>query len=197
MKELIGEVKQFLLDLKLEIPEIFGGARAVPGDCATRPVGRTALFEGKELQLRWRESEEKRTRVELLDGMIVVARAGDGLKPREALRGWYAAQAKRVFPERVAHWSERMGLKDRVRRVFIKDQRSLWGSCSQAGNLNFNWRVVQAPPAVLDYLVIHELAHLREMNHSKRFWAHVSEHCPDYKLHRKWLREQARALKGA
>ena len=101
-------------------------------------------------------------------------------------------RAREIFGARVAHWVPRMGLEGRVRRISIKDQRTLWGSCTRGGNLNFNWRVVLAPPAVLDYLVIHELANLHEMNHSKRFWGRVAEHCPDYKAHRKWLRSFSR-----
>lgn len=185
---ILDEVRQFLGGLSRELPELF------PAD---RPAGRIALFAGRELELRWRASEERRTRVERADGALVVVRGADGLKPKLALRAWYAEQARQVFSGRVAHWAERMGLAGRVRKVFIKDQRTLWGSCSRAGNLNFNWRVVQAPAEVVDYLVIHELAHLREMNHSRRFWAHVAEHCPGYKLHRRWLREQARLLKRA
>ena len=86
-----------------------------------------------------------------------------------------------------------MGLS--YNRVCIKDQRTLWGSCSTQGNLNFNWRVVMAPPDVLDYLVIHELAHLREMNHSRSFWREVSSFCPEYQSHRRWLREHSRSMR--
>jgi predicted metal-dependent hydrolase len=101
--------------------------------------------------------------------------------------------ARERFLERTAFWAPRLGVA--YKRVFIKDQRTLWGSCSREGNLNFNWRIAKAPPEILDYLVIHELAHLREMNHSPRFWAVVAEHCPDYKVHRKWLRLNAEFLK--
>ena len=83
----------------------------------------------------------------------------------------------------------------RWRRISIKDQRTLWGSCSVRGNLNFNWRLVLAPPDVMDYVVIHELAHLREMNHSRRFWAIVAEFAPEYRRHRKWLHDNCRALR--
>ncbi len=82
-------------------------------------------------------------------------------------------------------------------RVNVKDQRSLWGSCSRAGNLNFNWRLTLAPPEVLHYVVVHELSHRLEMNHSRRFWAHVEKLCPDYRVHRRWLRKNAEALHRA
>lgn len=73
-------------------------------------------------------------------------------------------------------------------RVSIKDQRTMWGSCSRKGNLNFNWRVIQLPPALADYVIVHELCHLQELNHSRRFWDLVARTIPDYKERRKALR---------
>jgi len=81
-------------------------------------------------------------------------------------------------------------------RVFIKDQKTLWASCSGKRNLNFNWRLAAAPPEILDYVVIHELCHLREMNHSKKFWGLVGEACPDYKARKKWLNDHSRELRN-
>lgn len=74
--------------------------------------------------------------------------------------------------------------------VRYKQQVSRWGSCSSDGNLNFNWRLVHAPPAVIDYVIVHELAHRVHMNHSARFWALVSEFDPEYKQHRGWLKRE-------
>jgi predicted metal-dependent hydrolase len=73
----------------------------------------------------------------------------------------------------------------------MKNQRTLWGSCSTRGNLNFNRALAGAPAEVLDYVVIHELGHLKEMNHSRRFWALIEAWCPEHKRHRRWLREHA------
>lgn len=105
---------------------------------------------------------------------------------RAALEVWYRRQGRRVFTERVAHWNAQYGFS--YGRIAIRDQKSRWGSCSRQGNLNFNWRLLLAPLAVLDYIVIHELAHLKEGNHSPRFWALVAEKCPAYREHRAWLR---------
>ena len=101
-------------------------------------------------------------------------------------------KALEVLSARVAHWGAFMGV--RPQRIRVKDQKSLWGSCSRQGTLNFNWRLILTPPAVLDYVVIHELAHLLEMNHSRRFWGHVTAWCPDHKAHRRWLRENAETI---
>ena len=79
-------------------------------------------------------------------------------------------------------------------RITIRDQKSRWGSCSGKGNLNFNWRLILAPEEVLDYVVVHELAHRLEMNHSVRFWGHVERVLPDYKDRRLWLRKNGDGL---
>ncbi len=75
-------------------------------------------------------------------------------------------------------------------RISLKQQSSRWGSCSSRGNLNFNWRLVHYPPAVIDYVIIHELAHRLELNHSARFWAIVRQHDPEYQLHKAALRKR-------
>jgi predicted metal-dependent hydrolase len=114
--------------------------------------------------------------------------------PRKAQEREWIEKARKAFTEKADFYRAPMGV--RYRSIRIKDQRTLWGSCSRAGNLNFNWRVILAPPGVLDYLVVHELAHLIEMNHSRRFWQTVASHCPDWKVHRRWLREHSAELKA-
>ena len=82
----------------------------------------------------------------------------------------------------------------RYRKIFIKNQRSVWGSCSVKQNLNFNWRIILTPPEIIRYLVVHEICHLLEMNHSRKFWDLVALAIPDYKECRKWLRKDGRKL---
>ena len=91
--------------------------------------------------------------------------------------------------ERIVPIAEREAERLRVgfRRVAVRDQRSRWGSCSPNGTLSFNWRLVLAPPDVLDYVVAHEVCHLRECNHSQRFWALLESIRPRYREHRDWL----------
>ena len=79
-------------------------------------------------------------------------------------------------------------------RISIREQKTRWGSCSNKGNLNFNWRLILAPEEVLDYVVVHELAHRREMNHSKAFYAVVESMLPDYRRAQKWLRDNGQSL---
>ena len=96
-------------------------------------------------------------------------------------------RAKRIFPERTAYFALRMGVD--YGRITIREQKTRWGSCSSKGNLNFNWKLILAPPEVLDYVVVHELCHLKEMNHSKAFWDEVGKVMPEYETYKLWLKE--------
>jgi predicted metal-dependent hydrolase len=111
---------------------------------------------------------------------------------RAVLDWWLRNRARATIAARVAHFSALMSV--RHTRLTIRDTRSRWGSCSSRGGLNFSWRLILAPPPVLDYVVIHELAHLRELNHSPRFWAILAAHCPDYPRHQTWLKEYGATL---
>jgi predicted metal-dependent hydrolase len=82
-----------------------------------------------------------------------------------------------------------------VRRVTVRNQRSRWGSCSRRGTVSLNWRLIQAPAFVRDYLILHELMHLRQMNHSARFWREVERVCPDYKVAERWLKQHSALLR--
>ena len=103
-----------------------------------------------------------------------------------------ADRAMEVIPQRVAHFAPLVGV--RYGRITIRNQRTRWGSCSGKGNLNFNCLLMLAPPEVLDYVVVHELCHRLDMNHSDRFWAQVERCCPGWREHRRWLREHGDAL---
>lgn len=96
-------------------------------------------------------------------------------------------RAKRIFPERTAYFAKRMGVD--YGRITIREQKTRWGSCSSKGNLNFNWKLVLLDPELLDYVVVHELAHRREMNHSAAFWKVVETELPDYWERRARLKE--------
>ncbi len=100
--------------------------------------------------------------------------------------------AKLQIPARVSHWAGIIGVS--FGRISIRSQRTRWGSCSRQGNLNLNCLLLLAPPEVLDYVIVHELCHRKEMNHSPRFWAEVEAVLPDYQVQRKWLKDNGRAL---
>ena len=102
------------------------------------------------------------------------------------------ASAKRVIPERVRYFAPIVGVD--YGRITIRNQRTRWGSCSSKGNLNFNIALMRAPIEVLDYVVVHELCHRKEMNHSPRFWSEVGKVLPDYKVQERWLKEHGDKL---
>ena len=103
-----------------------------------------------------------------------------------------ADEARKTIPARCAYFAPLVGVT--YGRITIRTQRSRWGSCSAKGNLNFNCLLMKAPPEVLDGVVVHELCHLKEMNHSARFYAEVTRVLPDYKKRRKWLNDNGDLL---
>jgi len=99
-----------------------------------------------------------------------------------------ADEALKVIPERVEYFAKVIGVT--YGKITVRNQKTRWGSCSSKGNLNFNCLLMLAPPEVLDYVVVHELCHRKQMNHSKAFWLEVEKVLPNYKEVRKWLKEE-------
>ena len=99
---------------------------------------------------------------------------------------------RKVIPARTAEWARRVGVT--YGRVTVKKQKTLWGSCSAKGNLNFNCLLLRCPEDVMDYVIVHELCHRRELNHSPRFWAEVERVLPEYRKPLKWLKTEGQAL---
>ena len=103
-----------------------------------------------------------------------------------------AEQAAEIFPQRVRQLAGQIGVT--YGRITIRSQKTRWGSCSAQGNLNFNCLLMLCPEEVRDYVVIHELCHRKHLNHSPHFWAEVERCCPDYRIHRKWLKDKGGTL---
>lgn len=101
--------------------------------------------------------------------------------------------ARRELPVRTRELAATHGLV--IQRVSVRNQRTRWGSCSRRGTISLNWRLIQMPPAVRDYVILHELMHRREMNHSPRFWREVERVCPGYRDARRWLRAHRHQLR--
>lgn len=113
--------------------------------------------------------------------------------PHDALLAWYRREARRIFELRTEAWAHSFGL--RYGKVTIREQRTRWGSCTHKGDLSFNWRLVLAPAWVLDSIVVHELCHIDELNHSDRFWALLDERYPRHTDASEWLKEHGATLR--
>ena len=126
----------------------------------------------------------------MIDGALVISgpREEFGKRAIEAIK----KIAKQEISKRATRYAKHVGRH--INRIGVRDTRSRWGSCSSAGNLSFSWRLVFAPTEVFDYVIAHEVAHLRHMNHSDRFWNLVSIICPDYEIAKEWLRRHGREL---
>jgi predicted metal-dependent hydrolase len=119
------------------------------------------------------------------DVLIVAPLATTHQSAIALLSTWLKARAVEYVTKRVYELSVRMNLP--FHGLAFKQQKTRWGSCSSMKNLNFNWKLIHAPKEVIDYVIIHELSHTKEMNHGKRFWDLVSTYDPDHRLHRRWL----------
>lgn len=147
--------------------------------------GMAVPLEGEIHTLRLRPAARKGESIE--NGEIILS--GGDLDPEsvaERLRACLVKRAAERLNERVEHYVPLIGR--RPGRVTVRDQRTKWGSCSTLGNVNFNWKLIMAPPEALDYVVIHELCHLYEFNHSDRFWQRVERYQRDYAHWRDFLR---------
>lgn len=128
-----------------------------------------------------------------MEGGRLELRVPQGEDAHAALVAWYRREAREVFRQRVDAWSDHLGL--RAGKVSVREQRTRWGSCTHQGDLSFNWRLVLAPLWVLDSIVVHELCHIQELNHSDRFWALLDDRYPRHVEASDWLREHGAALR--
>ncbi len=170
-----------------------------------RLAARPALGEGRVLAVHGEpcristvdagSGRPVRGRVEVVPGGVVVRLGRDGRDSAELLERWLRERAREVISDRVR--ARASALDVRPGRITIRDQRSRWASASANGSLSFSWRLVLAPPFVLDSVVVHELAHLRIRNHTRAFWSLVERHAPRTPEARRWLRQHAAELRAA
>lgn len=151
--------------------------------------GETFLLEGvpRRLEVIW--TFRKRATVRLTGTGHLELLAPVESRPidrQKALEKFFRERARERLIERVRHWSEAMGLT--VTSLTVRGQKTLWGSCSGPADISLNWKLICAPPLALDYVVIHELAHIHERNHSPRFWQTVARFSPDWRAQKSWLR---------
>lgn len=160
-------------------------------DRARRAAAMPHLYLGKPLTIRHDAQLSRAAAYQPMDGVLTLRVHTAHVKL--ALQDWYRTQAQQFLPERVALLSR--GTDIVYRRVFIRGQRSRWGTCSSQGNISLNWKLMQAPLSVIDYVIFHELAHVKQMNHSKKFWAIVAQLCPHFTEAKQWLKDHGELLK--
>ena len=159
--------------------------------------GESFYYLGRHMRLKiLKDRDIKKTVVRMYRGRleVIMNTAGkNGKVPeeiRDAITKWYKIQAARRIRKRVEIYADKMGLT--VPSVLIRDQKKIWGSCSTKGVLRFNWRIIMAPMSLVDYVVVHELCHLKYRNHSKSFWGYLGMIMPDYEKRREALRKQGK-----
>lgn len=144
--------------------------------------GETFLYLGREVPLRLVPGRKPAL---VMDRIFKMTKSAQP-RAESVFEAWYKKQARSVLTGRVEFFARKYGFN--AGKIRISSARTRWGSCSARSTLSFTWRLVMAPPQVIDYVVVHELCHLRELNHSPSFWAQVEAILPDYKSHRKWLK---------
>jgi predicted metal-dependent hydrolase len=149
-------------------------------------------YLGRRLKVVTRHNPDTAVSVRMEKNRLLVDLNRQNGRLNLVLEWWYRQQAEELIKKRVDERCSRLGVT--YGRLIVRGAKTRWGSCSQKGNLNFNWKLMMTPEPVIDYVIIHELAHLKEMNHSKNFWKLVAEHCPQWRKHRKWLKEHESEL---
>lgn len=185
----ISDVKLFLEKLRLDLPEIFSAPaqeEKQQKDMPAAPVSGKVLYCGKLLNCTITLSDKIKEPILIEENgelKIIINNPKENLPA--LVEKWIRQQAKIILTKKIKETAEKMGVN--FNNIFIKDQKTLWASCSSKNNLNFSYRILKTPPVVQDYLIVHELAHLIHFNHSAEFWAEVAKYVPDYKEQRKWL----------
>ncbi len=174
---MVRRKKEWILDKLVSQPEIlpFIDGGIVP-------------FRGREHRIQ--HHPEARGTVWLTDGVLNVAGKEAHLSRR--LTDWLKKEAKKQLVTQTDYFSQQLGCA--IGRITVRDTRTRWGSCSAQGNLSFSWRLILAPDDILAYVAAHEVAHLKEMNHSPQYWAVVGDIFPEYKAKRQWLKKNGVAL---
>jgi predicted metal-dependent hydrolase len=162
---------------------------ARPRCAAEWTQGTTILWRGSKETLRL-DRDAGRWRASLGGDVFAVARSEGDLRP--LLEARFARLARIELPART--WELAAATASDIKRVVVRSQRSRWGSCSARGTISLNWRLIQTPDFVRDYIIYHELAHRQEMNHSNRFWARVEALCPAWRAAERWLKDAGSLL---
>lgn len=151
------------------------------------------FYKGHSLRVRLQRAT--RESIEVTDTEFVLfCRNTSGTGPERALQRCLLAQAQALLPARSRALAQYLGVGDKLREVVFRKTKTKWGHCTASGRIQFNWLIMLAPDAIVDYMICHEVCHLHQMNHSARFWSLVESVCPDYRTYVKWLRKHEHRL---
>jgi predicted metal-dependent hydrolase len=160
---------------------------AQPKKTAEWRLGTEIYFRGEQVKIEVETANQIRFCSELLSLRDV------SVDLRPAIQKHLRKLAQKELPVRVMELAALHGIQ--ISRVSVRNQKSRWGSCSRRGTISLNWRLIQTPDFVRDYIILHELAHCRQMNHSDRFWQEVERLCPDYSVAERWLKQNSKLLR--
>jgi predicted metal-dependent hydrolase len=185
VQRVIDAKRQWIL-AKLRHPQKYEDRLHPPGKEVVN--GESAPYLGRDYRIEIAETASG----EVEFGRLFMVPPAHQSKRRDVLRDWYIARAKEKILGRVEKHARNLGVKFGTAKVV--DNRYRWGSCTANNNLSFNWRLVKAPMFVIDYVVVHELAHLLEANHTSRFWSIIRAHTPTMEKAKAWLKEHGQVL---
>ena len=188
IRRVVGLKRQWLLE-KLRHPQKYAEAPPPPGKEVVN--GESALYLGREYRIQLGETPSGK--VELADTFLIPA--SHRANSREVMRDWYIAQAKEKILDRVAKHAAELGVEYATAKIV--DTRFRWGSCTVKNNVTFNWRLIKAPMFVIDYVIVHELAHLIEPNHTPRFWSIIRAKTASMAKAKAWLKDNGGVLEEA
>jgi len=154
-------------------------------------VGSTFKFLGQDYTLKLGTHSSKGIKI-INQNMILGLKTASEDNIKTSIYDFYLKQANDFFFTRTELFSKI--IKVSFASIVVKKYKSRWGSCSNLNKLTYNWLLIQAPLEIIDYVIIHELCHIIEHNHSKKFWLNVKKHCPDYKKKRQWLNKNGHSL---
>ncbi|MDR1124340.1 MAG: M48 family metallopeptidase [Elusimicrobiota bacterium] len=191
----ISDVKLFIEKLKSDLPEVFTAPAGVQeGSAAAQAAsnGKT-LYIGDLLETDViLNPAAQNSSAALENGRLIITIKDETADASALAEGWLRAQAGEILPPKIQEWAQKLNVQ--YNNITIKDQKTMWASCSQKNNLNFSYRIIKMPGIIIDYLIVHELSHLIHFNHGAEYWATVAQYCPAYKEHRKWLNNNKYAV---
>lgn len=196
----LGEASALIEPRLVWIYQKLGDREATPGAgvfrCPEFVDGEGFYVLGRHYRLKFIDPppiDGKSAKAAQIDGDRLILARDEAGAAEQRITEFYIREATTYLEPVVARWRATFGCRNAI-RIRVRDLGYRWGSCSKNGLLNFHWRVIQLPPSAIDYIVVHELAHLSVPDHSPAFWREVEKVLPDYQARRDWLREKGGAL---